>query len=139
MRSFIRHPSDIPIDFQLGEVVNHSSDYLRNVSRGGLAFHSQVALDIDSIIQISIPLVEPVFEAVGRVTWCKPMDGEYEVGVEFLEDDDIFRARMVEQICHIEHYKQEMLKCEGRKLSGEQAAAEWIKKYAPQFPNFKKG
>ena len=46
----------------------------------------------------------------------------------------MFRARMVEQVCHIEQYKHQVLKKEGRKLSGEEAALEWIQKYAPQFP-----
>ena len=139
MRSFIRHPSDIPIDFQLGEVAVQDSDYLRNVSRGGLAFHSRVALTPGTAIQITIPLVDPVFEAIGRVSWCNSENGTFEVGIEFIEEDDIFRARMVEQICHIEHYKKEILEREGRKLSGEQAAAEWISKFAPGFPNLNHG
>ena len=37
MRSFIRHPSDVPIDFRLDQLVSAGSDYLKNVSRGGLA------------------------------------------------------------------------------------------------------
>jgi hypothetical protein len=36
---------------------------------------------------------------------------------------------MVEQICFIEHYKNEVLETEGRALTSEQAAAEWIEKY----------
>ena len=46
----------------------------------------------------------------------------------------MFRARMVEQVCHIEQYRHEILKNEGRKLSSEAAALEWIQKYAPLFP-----
>ena len=41
---------------------------------------------------------------------------------------------MVEQVCPIEQYRHEMLKNEGRTLSSEEAALEWIQKYAPQFP-----
>lgn len=134
MRSFIRHPSDVPIDFRLDQLVSAGSDYLKNVSRGGLAFTSHSQLQQGMIIRIMIPLIKPVFEALGRVSWCKPEGPHYEVGVEFLDDDDVFRARMVEQICHIEHYKQDVLEKEGRKLSGEQAAAEWISKYATGFP-----
>ena len=43
---------------------------------------------------------------------------------------------MVEQICHIEHYKSEVLAREGRHLDGEQAAREWIQKFAHGFPAF---
>jgi hypothetical protein len=41
---------------------------------------------------------------------------------------------MIEQICHIEHYRQEVLRVEGRKLSSKEAASEWISKYARDFP-----
>ena len=134
MRSFIRHPSNIPIDFQLEDLVVEGNEYLKNVSIGGLAFNSRAEIDIGSVIRIKIPLIQPVFQALGRVTWCRPDDQFYEVGIEFLDENDKFRARMVEQICHIEDYKQEVLKNEGRKLTGEEAASEWIKKYALQFP-----
>jgi hypothetical protein len=43
---------------------------------------------------------------------------------------------MVEQICHIEHYKREVAEREGRELSGQQAAKEWIAKYAASFPQW---
>jgi hypothetical protein len=41
---------------------------------------------------------------------------------------------MVEQVCHIEQYKADVLKKEGRELTGEEAAKEWILKYAKDFP-----
>lgn len=134
MRSYIRHPSNIPIDFQLEDVVVRGGDYLKNVSHGGLAFKSTSELPVDSVIRIKIPLVKPVFEAIGRVTWCRPDADYFEIGIEFLDEDDRFRARMVEQICHIEQYKKDVFKKEGRRLTAEQAAIEWINKYAIQFP-----
>ena len=134
MRNFIRHPSDIPIDFQLEELVFDATDYLKNVSHGGLAFHSRRAIPVNSIIRIKIPLIDPVFQTIGRVSWCHPEQDFFEVGVEFLGEDDAFRARMIEQICHIEHYKQSVMENEGRKLTGEEAAIEWIRKFAKTFP-----
>lgn len=134
LRSFIRHPSDIPIDFQLEELVAEGSDYLRNVSQGGLAFCAKVALSPGTTVRIKIPLIQPVFQAIGTVAWCHPLDHEFEIGIQFLDESDTFRARMVEQICHIEQYKQEALEKEGRHLTGEQAAVEWIEKYANEFP-----
>ena len=58
------------------------------------------------------------------------------MGVELLEKEEAFRTRMIEQICHIEHYKNEVYKTEGRELSGEEAALEWINKFAHTFPDF---
>jgi hypothetical protein len=37
---------------------------------------------------------------------------------------------MVEQVCHIEHYRKEVMVCEGRQLTSEDAAKEWVAKYA---------
>jgi hypothetical protein len=41
---------------------------------------------------------------------------------------------MLEQICHIELYKKELRKKKGRKVTGEEAAIEWITNYADKFP-----
>ncbi|HHH47275.1 MAG TPA: PilZ domain-containing protein [Gammaproteobacteria bacterium] len=134
MRNYIRHPSDIPIDFQPEELAEAHSERLKNVSQGGLAFYSSTPLSPGCLIRVKIPLVKPVFQAVGRVTWCHARDGHFEIGIEFLDQDDAFRARMVEQLCHIEHYRQQVLAEQGRQLSSEQAAAEWIQRFAPDFP-----
>ena len=142
MRDYIRHPSDIPIDFQPEgpqraaplAVPEAHSNHLKNISQGGLAFHSPQRLSPGTLLRIKIPVVTPVFQAVGRVTWCHCLGDYFEVGIEFLDQDDVFRARMVEQICHIEHYRQQVFEQEGRKLSSEQAAEEWIARFAPGFP-----
>ena len=55
-----------------------------------------------------------------------------------MNEDELFRLRMIEQICHIEHYRNEMLKQQGRELSIEEAAQEWISRYAGEFPSLDK-
>jgi hypothetical protein len=134
MRSYIRHPSTVPLDFQLEELVKGGTDYLKNVSHGGLSFYSKTYLEPGSTIHLKIPLVKPIFEALGQVTWCNQEGNCFEVGVSFLDQDDMFRARMVEQICHIEEYKKKVFEDEGRRLTGEEAAKEWIAKHATDFP-----
>ncbi len=59
---------------------------------------------------------------------------QHEVGIEFEKSRDFFRMRMIEQICHIEHYRGEVLRTQDRELSAQEAAAEWISKYADDFP-----
>jgi len=41
---------------------------------------------------------------------------------------------MIEQICHIDHYRKEVLEREGRQLSSAEAAMEWVTKFAQDFP-----
>jgi hypothetical protein len=42
--------------------------------------------------------------------------------------------RMCEQVCHIENYRNEVKAAEGRELTPEQAAVEWVSKFAARFP-----
>lgn len=134
MREFIRHPSDIPI-----EVVTEGAPqrrwHISNVSVGGLAFLSESEVALGSMVEVRIPSVDPPFETHGQVVWCKPCEVGYEVGIQFLEAEDAFRTRMVEQVCHIEDYKKGVAESEGRSLTGEEAACEWIQKYAATFPS----
>ena len=134
MRQFIRHPSDVPIEYNLGDVVAHTRDYLKDISHGGLCFLSKLRIAPGTIIHIQIPTCQPVFEADGIVMWCHAANGHYEVGVSLRDANTEFGVRMVEQVCQIEHYKKEVLAREGRSLSGEEAAVEWIKKHAASFP-----
>jgi hypothetical protein len=62
-----------------------------------------------------------------------PLSG-YELGVTFLDAEDAFRARMVEQLCHIEDYRRSVMRTQGRELSLDEAATEWIEKFAEDFP-----
>jgi hypothetical protein len=134
-RKFIRHPSDIPIEFSTTEG-SPASQYgqAHDVSFGGLAFEADHCPAPGSIIDLRIPTVVPPFESRGVVVWCRCMAERYEVGVRFLESSAAFKARMVEQVCHIEQYKRDVLAREGRKLTGTAAAREWIAKFASKFP-----
>jgi uncharacterized Zn finger protein len=73
------------------------------------------------------------------VAWCHREAEGFVIGVVFTESSDIFRVRMIEQICHIEHYKAKVLATEGRRLDGEQAAREWIHKFADGFQGLEEG
>ena len=133
MRKYIRHPSDIPIEFSV-QKVKVAKRRISNISIGGVAIRTDHRVEIGRLIDLSIDSVNPLFKASGRVAWCLKRGDEYDVGVQFVEPEDAFRVRMVEQICHIEQYKKDIFELEGRKLSGEEAAFEWIKKFAPDFP-----
>ena len=107
---------------------------ITNVSLGGLAFMSQTPLEVLQRVRICIPLLQKENLLVGNVVWCEKNRKGYEVGIEFEKSRDVFRLRMIEQICHIEHYRKEVEKLEGRTLSSQEAAGEWISKYAGDFP-----
>ena len=146
MRQFIRHPVDVPVEIGTegvpmpAPVHTHDTVHTHDISAGGLAVHSSYALNPGAHVHIRIPYVQPAFEARARVAWCQPgAAGGFELGVTFLDAEAAFLARMVEQVCHIEDYRRSVSRTEGRELSTEQAAAEWIERYAAEFPAIEAG
>jgi hypothetical protein len=134
MRNFIRHPADIPIEVTTVDQGGGRAPRLVNVGLGGLAFRSNSAFRPSHVVKVRIGHVRPAFETTARVAWCRASEGEYELGLAFIDPDDAYRARMVEQVCHIEHYRKEVRATEGRELTSEDAAREWSAKHAAAFP-----
>jgi hypothetical protein len=134
VRLFMRHTVDVPLEVKSGASSLSVSDKGVNVSYGGLAFTSAECLGNGDVVEIGIPTVTPPFHAHARVVWCRPEGDHFLVGVEFLEAADGFRARMVQQVCSIENYRRQVEATEGRVLTPQAAALEWIAKYAGQFP-----
>ena len=133
-RQFIRHPTEIPVEIQPADG-DTAQMRARNLSLGGLSFHSNSELTLGSVVNLRIASVEPIFESAARVVWCRPVITGFDLGVSFLNAEDAFRARMVEQICHIESYRRKLLADEGRSLTPEAAAREWIARFAESFPD----
>ncbi len=131
-RAFLRHPASAPIQIFPQQQVNHMP--MTDISHGGLAFKSNVFLEEGKILKICIPHVDPPFEASCIVRWRRKLDDDnvFEIGVMFLDEQTRFRLRMVEQVCHIMQYRQQLQE-QGRELSFQQAASEWIDAHAADF------
>ena len=134
-REYVRHTVDVPLEISTVEAAPRSSRKGVNVSYGGLAFTMEECLENGQIIHLRIPTIDPPFDANARVVWCRPEGDAWLVGVEFLDSTHAFQSRMVQQVCSIENYRQEVLKNEGRAITTQEAAAEWIAKYAGRFPD----
>ena len=134
MREFIRHPLDIPIKYRIQDSNTIGINNLKNISLGGLCFKSSVPLASGIQLILSIHIIKPAFKAKGVVAWCNKEEDSFDVGVNFFDSDTEYRVRMVEQICQIEHYRKDIQHREGRIISAEKAAEEWIEKYASDFP-----
>ena len=46
---------------------------------------------------------------------------------------DPFQGRMEDQCCQIRRYRRDISRIEGRQLSQDEAALEWIERYAESF------
>lgn len=135
MRRFIRYDVDIPIEITLRGDQGRTTERVKDLSIGGLCVTMSDCPALGSRLLIRIPCIDPPFQTDVEVVWCLAKGDHYDVGLRLLDPDDAFRVRMVEQVCHIEHYRNEVLAREGRRLTSKEAAAEWISKYSSSFPN----
>ncbi len=130
-RKFYRHPSEIPVE--VWEVKEPAQQHAsKSLSIGGLAFICTSCWPPNTLIKIRLPLIKPIFEALVKVVWSRKRLGYFETGVVFISEEDAFKGRMVEQLCQIELYRQKR-RAEGCCLSEEEAALEWVERYAEHF------
>jgi PilZ domain-containing protein len=136
LREYIRHPSSIPVQIlQQDGDESFGINTLNNVSFGGVSCLCSDPVEKGCAVKMTINCVDPDFEIKGKTVWCRPTNDVYEIGIEFIvSKDKVYHLRMVEQLCHIEHYRNEVLRNEGRTLTSETAAKEWIEKHAANFP-----
>jgi len=136
LREFIRHPTSVPVQLEeLDGEISHGINTLNNVSFGGVSCLCTEPIEIGCTVKMKVVYVNPDFEITGKIVWCRAKNNLYEVGIEFIvSKDQVFHLRMVEQICHIKRYRNEVLHNDGREISSEEAAMEWIEKYADNFP-----
>lgn len=132
MRNYIRHPTSIPIQVSTNGEAS-SEVRISNLSAGGLCFFTDIPVKVGSVVDLIIPCIKPDYQGEGIIVWrrSQPSVG-FEVGVRFANDDEYFRVRMVEQVCQIEEYRQQLAEV-GRKLTAEEAAQEWIRRFAASF------
>ncbi len=131
MRSFHRFESDIPVKLIGKDGVTESGEQqLYNVSYGGLSCHSEKEYQPGDPIMVRIRQVDPPFEVTGIVVWCTPTRRGYDLGIQFKAGREAFVARMVAQVCQIEKYRLDVREKEGRELTSDQAAMEWIEQNA---------
>jgi len=135
VRAYVRHPSDFPIELHAGD---HESEpdcpgRMRDLSVGGLCCLSEAPFAEGAPVNVRIPVGGSGFQAQGRVAWCKVEEDQFRVGIAFSDETLAFSARMVEQFCHIASYRNR-LREQGIELSEEDAARDWIDKFAHNFP-----
>ncbi|MDH5356128.1 MAG: PilZ domain-containing protein [Gammaproteobacteria bacterium] len=137
IRKHIRQITGIPIqvkvDFSSPNFDDVNEDTITNVSLGGLSFIADDRLDIEESIKVRFPILDKETVLTGKVIWCEKSQRGYEVGLEFDDEDEIQRLKMIDQISDIENYRTRKEAIEGIPVSSEQAAREWVKQYAGEF------
>jgi len=133
-RQFVRHPSSIPIEVRL-LTGDRESVCVSDVSLSGLAFTFHWPIAIGVMVEVQVPRLTEHIGIAGRVVRCSGKGMEWMIGIVFEDRREVFRMRMVQQICHIEDYRKKVMEIEGRSISSDAAAAEWIAMSAASFPH----
>ncbi len=129
---YISHPRQIPICLESNTASPAESH--QPLSYGGLRCLWRDKISVGRFLRISLPEINPRFFASTQVIWRRMLGTEYELGLVFLDQSQAYEMRMLEQICHITCYQQWILQQEGRVLNRDQAALEWIHRFAGRFP-----
>lgn len=134
LSGFIHHPSAFPLNCKrlwFDRDINYSAENKQTI---GLCFRSEKYLKPGIKVEISIPLRGEVQNFRGKVVLVRNMDDHFEIGM-WLTSADVHRARVVEQICHIETYLRTKRHQDGPFVNDERVAEEWVDKYAAAFPS----
>jgi len=104
---FIRHPQQFPLEFRRTRAWGWSTRE-KQAPNGdlGLSFVSQKYIPTGTTMELSIPLRGDVQKFQGTVVMVREIPGGYDIGLWLATADDASRARLVEEICHLECYLQ---------------------------------
>lgn len=109
---FIRHPQEFPLEFRRTRGWGWSAREQQTPNGDlGLSFMSPKRIRTGTTMELSIPLRGDVQKFQGTVVMVREIASGYEIGLWLASPDDASRARLVEQICHLE--------CSLREKSGQ--------------------
>ena len=85
---------------------------------------------------INIAVKDKLFEIKSTVAYTKEdsKTGKFRTGVCFTDYPSAFMARLAEEMLEILRYQKNLSRQLGREVPEEEAASQWVKKYAARFP-----
>jgi hypothetical protein len=98
-RKYLRHPAEVPIEYKASGQSEGNEDQIKDISFGGLCFRTRHYIEPGTLLTLRFPTINSDIELRGRVVWCRQEKYWEEVGVEFLDENEAYRARTVEEIC----------------------------------------
>jgi len=125
----VRHPAEMPLELSL---LGHES--CRRAELGQLLIQYDSPVATGSEIRIRLPKLDHEAVIDGQVIWRVQMEHGYLLGIAFHSEGELFRMRMLEQLCYIMLYRQSIYRQAGRWLTLDEAAEEWIKRFSKEFP-----
>ena len=134
MGAKILHPSELPIRLHRAEATPLPGRAEVDHDAGSICFDLSEPFEPGTTLEITIPLLEKCYRLTGCVVESQREGSGYRTSLTFATKAEAYLARAVEQACHIESYRMQVESSEGRRLSPDSAALEWIEKFAADFP-----
>ena len=106
-RQYIRHPTQISIEYAIAGEQEKTTDLTQDISFGGIRFRGRSYIEPGTILSLKFPTIHAGYEVSGRVVWCKQKKNHVEMGVEFLDENEAYRAQLIEEIVHLKSRQQE--------------------------------
>lgn len=135
--NLIHHPEQVPVEIQALGYSEAFPDPADGGYLGELAVHCASRFRVGAIVELHVPQLDAGTGLHGHVIWLHKVGHGYLIGISFQGESEAFRMRMIEQLCHIEAYRKDVVAKQGRILTREEAAAEWIARYSEDFPEIR--
>ena len=135
-RRFYRHPISVPITLSTAKKKKEGRSESLDVSLGGLSFLWPRRLSKGVLVDVNIAVKDKLFGVKSRVAYTTEdrKTGKFRTGVCFADYPSAFMARLAEEMLEIQRYRKNLSRQLGREIPEEEAANEWIQKYAANFP-----
>lgn len=132
-KHYLHHPIDIPILLRTAKNRRSRGQKSSVFSPGGLSCLWERYIPPGLSIDIYFKHLPSTLTASGQVIWCRKQQSRFLLGIGFDDPEQAYSVRMMEQVCQIESYRLQQQR-NGRSLNHEQAAIEWIRLHAADFP-----
>ncbi len=137
-RCFIRHPVSLTVHCQKQGHIEAVSHEMRDISFGGMYFVSEESYVPGDLVVMEFPPLTLRNKITGEIIWSGPVEkkvpNRYANGLKFLSRNVMQLARIIEQMCCIEKYREAQLQDCHRAITSDEAALEWIRLCAGRFP-----
>ena len=133
---FIHHPRGYPMEVKRLWWERRKQITTEESSSIGVMFESEKYIKPGTRLEITVPMRKETEKFRGQVVLVCADKDKYNIGIWLSHRADASRARIVEQVCHIENYLKEKKYRDGPySINREKIAEEWIINNASKVPS----
>ncbi len=130
---YLRHAAKVPIAWR--EIPRHLArpGEIGTDAGVGMRFLSSRPARAGALVEATLTVAGEACRFRGTVRWVRPQGHRFEIALRLAGPEHALRARLAEQACRIEVYRRSLSRRASRPVGIEQAAREWVERYAARF------